>query len=277
MKKIILACAAVAALSLGACGKSVPAGYVGIKVSQFGPHAGVDPTPLGVGWHGTGVGEDIEFYPTYAKQYQWTGKGDGDNSSADESFHFNDTHALAVSGNVLIQVKADPNKAPALYSNYRKNFEDLLNNNIRASALSYVSLASEKMSVEDMYTGGREKIIKEAEAQLKNEWGPQGVVIEKLQWLGSLQYPDSVTESITAKARADAQASAAQAQVAVTKAEAEQKIEQARGEAESNRLLAESIKTNPEVVQLKAIEKWDGELPQVVGNGGTPFINIDKK
>jgi regulator of protease activity HflC (stomatin/prohibitin superfamily) len=266
----------VAAIGLSGCGRNVPVGYVGIKVSQYGSNAGVAPQPLDVGWHGLGLGESLELYPAYAKQYQWTGKGDGDKVDADESFHFNDIHALAVSGNVLIQVHVDRDKAPWLYSHYRKDFEDLLNSNIRASALSYISLASEKMSVEDMYTGGREKIIRDAEARLKQEWGPQGVVVEKLQWLGSLTYPDSVTEAITAKARADAQAAAAQAQVEVTKAEAQQKIEEARGEAESNRLLAESIKTNPEVIQLKAIDKWDGALPSVT-SGGVPFINLDTK
>lgn len=275
-KNKLLLLAAVAALGLSGCGRSVPVGFIGIKVSQYGTNAGVSNRTLDVGWHGLGFGESLVLYPSYAKQYQWTTRGDGDNVSADESFHFNDKHALAVSGNVLIQVHVDQSKAPALYAGYRKGFEDLLNSNIRASALSYISLASEKMGVEDMYTGGREQIIRDAESNLQKEWGPQGVVIEKLRWLGSLQYPESVTASITAKAQADAQAAAAQAQVEVTKAEAQQKIEAARGEAESNRLLAESIKTNPEVIQLKAIDKWNGSLPSVT-NGGVPFINLDTK
>jgi len=61
----------------------------------------------------------------------------------------------------------------------------------------------------------------------------------------------------------------------VAKAQADAQIEQARGQAESNRLLAQSIAASPGVVQLRAIEKWDGHLPQVSG-GATPFVNISK-
>jgi hypothetical protein len=27
-------------------------------------------------------------------------------------------------------------------------------------------------------------------------------------------------------------------------------------------------------VDLKAVEKWDGKMPQVTGSGGAPFINL---
>lgn len=78
------------------------------------------------------------------------------------------------------------------------------------------------------------------------------------------------------KTKADADASAAQAQVAVSKAQADALIEQARGQAEANRLLAQSIASSPEVVQLRAIEKWDGKLPTTTG-GAVPFIDINKR
>ena len=49
------------------------------------------------------------------------------------------------------------------------------------------------------------------------------------------------------------------------KIEAEQKIATARAEAESLRLQKTEI--TPAMVQLRTIQKWDGHLPQVVGNG----------
>lgn len=45
----------------------------------------------------------------------------------------------------------------------------------------------------------------------------------------------------------------------------------ARGEAEANRLKQQSLTS--ELLQLRAIEKWDGKLPTYTG-GATPFINI---
>ena len=43
-------------------------------------------------------------------------------------------------------------------------------------------------------------------------------------------------------------------------------------ESESNRLLAASIAASPQIVQMKAIEKWDGHLPTYSGGGNLPFI-----
>lgn len=68
-----------------------------------------------------------------------------------------------------------------------------------------------------------------------------------------------------------------QAEQAVFKAQeasqsAQAAINIARGEAEANRLKQQSI--TPELLQLNAISKWNGILPQVTGSGGTPFINV---
>ena len=60
--------------------------------------------------------------------------------------------------------------------------------------------------------------------------------------------------------------------------EAEQKVTQAKAEAEAlavqkQQVTAELIRLREIENQRKAIEKWDGRLPQVSG-GATPFINV---
>jgi len=55
-------------------------------------------------------------------------------------------------------------------------------------------------------------------------------------------------------------------------AEAQSTINRARGEAEANRLKQQSLSN--ELLELRAIEKWDGKLPQVT-SGATPFINLN--
>jgi hypothetical protein len=37
----------------------------------------------------------------------------------------------------------------------------------------------------------------------------------------------------------------------------------------------DTLRSNPQVLQLRAIEKWDGHLPQVT-SGATPFIQLGK-
>ena len=68
---------------------------------------------------------------------------------------------------------------------------------------------------------------------------------------------------------------AAQAKVATVQAQAAQQVAQADGKAKALDLEGEAIRRNPEVLRIRAIEKWDGKLPQVT-SGGVPFINVEK-
>lgn len=56
--------------------------------------------------------------------------------------------------------------------------------------------------------------------------------------------------------------------------EAEATINRAKGQAEAQRLLRESL--TAELLQKQAIEKWDGKFPQVLGgSGAVPFLNLE--
>ena len=59
--------------------------------------------------------------------------------------------------------------------------------------------------------------------------------------------------------------------------EANQRITQARGEADAIRIQAEAIRAQggKEYIQLKALEVWDGKLPQYMGgNAPIPFLDV---
>jgi regulator of protease activity HflC (stomatin/prohibitin superfamily) len=56
--------------------------------------------------------------------------------------------------------------------------------------------------------------------------------------------------------------------------EAEANVNRAKGQAEAQRLLRETL--TPELLQKQAIERWDGKFPLVIGgNGALPFINLE--
>ena len=54
----------------------------------------------------------------------------------------------------------------------------------------------------------------------------------------------------------------------------EKALIKAKAQAEANHLLTQSLSNN--LVQYKAIEKWNGVMPQVTGNN-TPFIDLRSK
>ena len=88
------------------------------------------------------------------------------------------------------------------------------------------------------------------------------------------QFSKGFNEAIEAKQTAEQLALKAQRDLERVKIEGQQKIVQAKAEAESQRIQKETI--SPIILQLRAIEKWDGKFPQVIGGSGAlPFINID--
>lgn len=63
----------------------------------------------------------------------------------------------------------------------------------------------------------------------------------------------------------------------VAQRQADAKIEEARGEAESIRQVQAAISANPNYLQYKWIETWNGQLPQYTfgdGAGASPLLNI---
>ena len=63
----------------------------------------------------------------------------------------------------------------------------------------------------------------------------------------------------------------AKANVAEAQGEAQALLVKAKAQAEANHLLQASITST--LVRYKAIEKWNGIMPQVTGNN-TPFIDL---
>ena len=51
-------------------------------------------------------------------------------------------------------------------------------------------------------------------------------------------------------------------------------IAEARGEAEAIAIINQALSTNPNYLEWLKIQHWDGVLPLVTGEGGTPFIQI---
>src|SRR6476620_3005674 len=56
--------------------------------------------------------------------------------------------------------------------------------------------------------------------------------------------------------------------------EAEAKVNLAKGEAEVQRLLRDNL--TPELLERQAIEKWDGKLPLITGDGGKNLLDLRK-
>jgi hypothetical protein len=64
----------------------------------------------------------------------------------------------------------------------------------------------------------------------------------------------------------------AKAKVAEAEGDAQATLVKAKAQAEGNRVLQETL--TPMLIQSKAIERWNGILPQFSGSGAVPFLNL---
>ncbi len=137
-----------------------------------------------------------------------------------------------------------------------------------------------------MYGQGKAELITEVEERVRQQVAPFGIIVERLYWAGDFRLPTTVVASIDAKIKATQFAQQRENEVAAAKAEADKEIESARGVAESRLIVAkaeadaiqikgQALRQNPSVIELSAIEKWNGQLPQITGDA-IPFVNIPK-
>ena len=258
-------------IGLVGCSK-VPAGNVGVKVYLLGGAKGVDTQELTPGRYWIGVNEELYLFPTFTQNYTWT-KNTHEGNAVDESISFQTVEGLSVNSDVGISYSVDPAKVSMLYQKYRKGIDEITDTYLRNMVRDALVTAASTKPIESVYGSGKAELIADVEKRVREQVDPVGIKLERLYWAGDFRLPQTVTDSINAKIKATQMAQQRQNEVAQAEAEAAKTIAQAKGEAESIRIRGEALRENPRLVELSAIEKWDGKLPTVSG-GNTPFINL---
>jgi len=260
---------------LGSFGQVKP-GYVGLKINQYGSGAGISSEVLGVGTYFTPPGTTIQEFPVFTQNYTYSAsKSEGSNDN--EEFVFQDKSGLTMSTDIGLSYSVNPEKAPILYAKFRTDATGLLSGQIRNIIRNALTDRASQMNVEDIYGPQKATLLAAVQKDAQAYFAPYGLNIERLNYAGEIRVPESVRAQIIARVSNENAALAAQAAVATATANANAKIEAAKGESEANRLLAASIAASPQIVELKAIEKWDGVLPTYNGGGSLPFIGDLRK
>lgn len=295
----------VSAVTVTSCSVTVESGYMGIKTTKFGPNPGVQRAELGPGFHWEGIGEKIRTYQTLQRTYSYTREANNDGRE-NEEITFSDVLGLPMTADVALTFRIREDKAADLYATWRQEFDAFIDGPLRTSVRAAIARETEKLPVacnaqqsaqpnvqpvapgaaapvvsgtpdsEDcpgqLIGPGRQIVLQRAMQALQREWTPQGLEIIRMEWVGSIRYPETVLQAIQSRTTAEQNTRAALERVNLERANAEARIAQARGQAEANRLLAESIRSNPEVVRLREIERTLGLCPLnadtcVIGQG----------
>jgi len=272
----------VLCLIVVACSK-VPAGNVGVKFYMLGGAKGADTEELGPGRYWIGMNEELFLFPTFTQNYTWT-KEPIDGDATDESITFQTDQGLSVNADVGISYAVDPTKVTTLFQKYRKGIDEITDIYLRNMVRDALVTAASTRQIEMVYGAGKAELLKEVEQRVKQQVEPLGIKIERLYWAGDFRLPPTVTAAIDAKIKATQFAQQRANEVAAAKAEADKAVEEARGvadstllkakaEAEAIKIKGDALRENPRLIELSAIEKWNGVMPQFTG-GSMPFIQV---
>lgn len=178
-----------------------------------------------------------------------------------------------VTATVVVNYHLDPDNVDKLYKTIGLDFNSRV---IDPSVREVMKAVTAKYTAGQLITQ-REDVKNNIRVQLKERLTPFYITIDDFS-IVDFSFSKVFTDAIESKQTAEQLAIKAQRDLERIKIEAEQKITQAQAEAESLRLqktnvTAELIRLREIEMQSKAIEKWDGKLPQYTGSA-MPFINV---
>lgn len=149
------------------------------------------------------------------------------------------------------------------------NEQALVNKVIDPTISNVVKAVTAKYNAEDLIAK-RDEIRSLIEKQIVTGVAPYKIQVQGVN-ITNFKFSSQYSEAIEKKQVAQQRAQQAEYDLQRVKVEAQQKIAEAKGQSESQKLLQATL--TPEIIRLNAVQKWDGVLPKVVGGSGViPFI-----
>jgi prohibitin 2 len=179
-----------------------------------------------------------------------------------------------VTSSVALNYHVIPDKANVIYQTIGIEFKDRI---IDPAIQEIVKAVSAKYTAEELITK-RPAVSEAMRATLAERLLIHNIAVDAFS-IVEFRFSKVFTEAIESKQTAEQLALKAKRDLDRIKIEAEQTITSAQAQAEALRLQKQNI--SPDLIELrkieanlKAIEKWNGILPQVTGAGAVPFIGV---
>lgn len=196
-----------------------------------------------------------------------------------------------IQSSIAINFRPSPEAAHQLFEEVGVDYEKRI---LSPAVEETAKAVTAKYTAEELITK-RTQVRDEMEEMLSSRVVVNHISITKFN-IVNFEFSRSFNNAIEAKQTAEQEALRASNILRRIKVEADQKIETARGEAESIKLRAEadakaielkataeaeaqrilSEVVNRDVITLRAVEKWDGVMPKFTGEN-LPFVSFNEK
>ncbi len=182
-----------------------------------------------------------------------------------------------VKSKIAVNFRVKPEQSAYLYKNVGIRYEETI---ISPATQEIIKAVTARYTAEQLITD-RQKVSDDMKQMLTEKVGAYGLVVDNLNVI-NFDFSEEFNKAIEAKQTAQQLALKAEQDLTRVKVEAEQKVAQA--EAEARALKAQRQEITPDLLKLreieatmKAIEKWNGQMPQYVGGSEGTIFNIPTK
>ena len=233
----------------------VPAGHIGIQVT-FGT---VNQETLGEGLHLVNPLSSVQNLDVRLVSAKLAGSAAGTKD------------LQQVHTDIVVNYRISGDRAAHIYKEFGLDLQDkvvmpFVNESFKAITAHYTS--------EELITK-RDEVSAGIKQELSDKLGKYNIIVSDIS-LVNFGFSAEYQKAIEAKVIATQSKLQAEQDLARIEVEAKQTIAKAEGRAKAIQIETAAINSQggQSYVQLKAIEKWSGNLPTTVAGGTIPFVNL---
>lgn len=213
----------------------------------------------------------VQSYPTALRTYTMVQRSTEGSSSNDDSLDLPTLEGQHIRQDLSVTYNTSEDKAAQVFKSFRgADIGDIENTFIRRTTITVAQNVAGQMSLSDVISIKRSALQSSIQEALGLELSKMGFTLDKVN-LGASHLPEAIEKQMQEKMRAQQEAKQAEYELQKQEMLAKANIAKAKGQAEANRLVQSTL--TPNLIQQKAIDKWDGALPQIT-SGSVPFINL---
>ena len=219
-------------------------------------------------------------YPVSTETVYYTkGNPDAENKEdrTDRSINVNTKDGKQVNVSITYTYHMDPMALPTVFEKFRGQKISIIESGYMKNAMfEAVNNVTSQYSLMELVGDKRPEVNQKIYEMFRDSLSPYGIVIETFNL--SDVVPDSATaeaiqnvvnaQNLLGQARIEKERAEVEAEKArvTAKGEADAAIIKADGQAQANAKLQQSL--TPMIIEQNRIEKWNGELPKIVGSDG---------
>jgi regulator of protease activity HflC (stomatin/prohibitin superfamily) len=274
---------AIVVLALGAVYSSfavIKPGNVGVVFNRWS--GSLRAAGQGVVWRIPWITQ-VQSYPIALRTYSMVARAGEGSAPGDDSIDLPTREGQHIRQDISVTYNTSEDKAANVFRSFRgADIEDIEATFVRRTIITVSQNVAGQMALTDLISNQRTTLQDAIQEQLGTQMEKMGFVVDKVN-LGASHLPQAIEVQMQQKMAAQQQAQQAEyglqrqqtlakAKVAEAEGDAQATLVKAKAQAEANRLLQETL--NPLLVQSKAIDRWNGILPQFSGSGTVPFVNL---